>query len=82
MEFVCYNPYIYVENLGGGYNMKREIHAEPPEEQKPCSLGLAIARAVRVSCDEQDALQRICMLLNIWGVRIAPGELGSERLED
>lgn len=42
-------------------------------------LGLAIARAIQVSKDEKDAIHRICTLLNIWEVKMAPNELGSLR---
>ena len=52
------------------------------EDQKICTLGLAIARAVRVSRDEADALRRICFLVEVWGVKIDPGELGSKCQED
>lgn len=59
--------------------MNQETSCSPPEDQKTCTLGLAIARAIRVSRDEADALRRICFLVEAWGVEINPSELGSKR---
>lgn len=56
--------------------MKYEPSSITKEEQV---LGLAIARAIRVSRDERDAVRRVCLLLSLWGIEVAPGELGSER---
>lgn len=59
--------------------MSNEKSLPMPEDQKTCTLGLAIARAIRVSRDEADALRRICFLVEAWGVEINPSELGSKR---
>lgn len=40
-------------------------------------LALAIARAIRVSRDERDAVRRVCILLGVWEIDIDPSELGS-----
>ncbi len=42
-------------------------------------LALAIARAIRHSSDEKDAVQRVCALLGFWEVDIVPSELGTLR---
>ncbi len=44
-------------------------------------LALAIARAIRYSLDEKDAVQRVCTLLGFWEVKIAPSELGAEHYD-
>lgn len=56
--------------------MKYEPSSITKEEQV---LGLAIARSIRVSRDERDAVRRVCLLLGLWGIEVSPGELGSER---
>lgn len=54
--------------------MKNQLSPITWEEQV---LGLAIARAIRVSRDEWDAVRRVCILLGVWEIDIDPSELGS-----
>ena len=49
----------------------------PTLAQEAYSLGLAIARAIRVARDEKDAVRRVCILLGVWDINIDPSELGS-----
>ena len=53
----------------------------PPVNREAWTLALALARAIRYSSDEKDAVRRICALLGFWEVKIAPSELGAERYD-
>ncbi len=57
--------------------MKHEMQPPPQIDREAWLLAVAIARAIRVSRDEGDAIRRICTLLDIWEVKITPGDLGS-----
>ena len=53
----------------------------PPVSQDSWILALIIARTIRCSSDEKDAIQRICTVLRVWNVEIAPNELGAQAIK-